>query len=921
MGRKTRVSLFSSSLTGKSMLLRITSLAIVVLSFSASATAEQYPGKEWTVLESPRQMGWSEEKLAEARDFTHTLDTAAVVIVQGGVVVDQWGTPALPLKCHSLRKSVLSLLFGNHVDNGTIDLERTLAELGINDNEPSLTEMEKKARISDLLKARSGIYHPALYETAAMAARRPERGSHPANTFWYYNNWDFNTVGTVFENLTGRSIFEEFERQLAGPLQLQDFVRPRHTRYVTGDDSVHPAYPFVLSTRDLARIGLLALRKGLWQDKQLVPRDWIAESTRSYSDAGSSGGYGYMWWVTVEGKQYPGISLPEGSFSARGFRGQYLVVVPEWDLVVCHRVNSFQDKTAVSKADFGKLLVLIAAARPEQPPKQKSTVSRDTEKRFDLLLRGGTVIDGTGKPAFQADVGVGKGRIVAVGNLTDHGAERVIDARGKIVAPGFIDMHSHADRGLLDEDPLRRSAPNLVTQGITTVVVNQDGRGPESIASQRGEMEDLGVGLNVVQLIGHGTVRRAVMKNDYRRTATRDEIEAMGELVRQGMEEGAFGMSAGLEYVPGRWSNEREMNALVARLAPDKGVYVVHERSSGSSPMWYLPSRDDPRQPSMIDNIRELINISESTGVNVVATHIKAKGVDFWGSSRIMIDMIDKARAGGVKIFADQYAYNTSGTDGRIVLIPGWLGGRLAGTGLQIEGMSPAELVEKAIGVPAIDKDMRLDIAHEIMRRGGAAQILVLEYPDKTYVGQSLAMLAEADKCDAVQMAVRLQLEGDRKRPGGVRLRGFSMSEKDVAALAGQSWTCTSTDGAITLPGDGPVHPRFYGAFPRKIRLFALEQGFISLEEAIRVSTSLTAGILGLPERGSVKEGFHADLVVFDPERLRDRADAFEPHRYSEGIEQVLIGGELVVDRDKYIGKLAGSVINRNEIPRPIRKD
>ena len=887
------------------------------------SAAEQFPGKEWTVLDSPQQMGWSLEKLAEARELSSTLDTAAVMIVQGGVVVDQWGTPALPLKCHSVRKSLLSLLFGTYVASGTIDLDKTLAELGIDDNQPSLTETEKQARISDLLKARSGIYHPALYETAAMAARRPERGSHERNTFWYYNNWDFNTTGAIFEHLTGRSIFEEFENKLAGPLELQDFVRERHTKYVTGDDSVHPAYPFVLSTRDLARIGLLALRQGRWQGKQLVPREWIAESTHSYSDAGNSGGYGYMWWVAVDGKQYPGISLPEGSFSARGFRGQYLVVVPAWDLVVCHRVNSFQEKTAVSKTEFGKMLALIAAARPQKvvSPGNDGAATPPEAPQLDVLLVGGTVIDGTGMPRFVADVGVRQGRIVAVGDLAGTSAARVIDVRGRIVTPGFIDMHSHADRGLVDEDPLRRSAPNLATQGITTVVVNQDGRGPDSIAQQRATMQQLGVGLHVVQLIGHGTVRRAVMGGDYRRPATAAEIKAMALEVQRGMEEGAFGMSAGLEYVPGRWSTEQEMRALVEQLAPYKGVYVVHERSSGSSPMWYFPSRDDPRQPSMIDNIRELINISESTGVNVVATHIKAKGVDFWGSSRIMIDMINKARSSGVNIYADQYAYNTSGTDGRIVLIPGWLKQRLEETGISTEGLSPAELVERGIAHQAVDKDMRLDIDHEIMRRGGAAQILVLEYPDKTYVGQSLAQLAAAGKCDQVEMAIRLQLMGDRDRPGGVRLRGFSMSEKDVAALASQNWTCTSTDAAITLPGDGPVHPRFYGAFPRKLRRFAMQQELISLEEAVRVSTSLTASILGLPERGMVKEGFHADLVVLDPVRLRDRADAFEPHRYSEGIEQVLVGGELVVDREQYIGKLAGSVLDRNQLRRPVIKD
>ena len=415
---------------------------------------------------------WSAEKLADARDYSKTIDTAAVVVLHEGEVVDQWGPVALPLKCHSVRKSLLSALFGQHVHDGTIDLNESLADLGIDDNEPSLTSEEKTATVGDLLKARSGVYHPALYETAGMAARRPARGSHAPNTFWYYNNWDFNTLGAIFRQKTGQDLFEEFEQKLATPLRFQDFERRRDTRYVTGSDSNHPAYPFQLSTRDLARFGQLMLQKGRWKDQQLVPETWVAESTASYSDAGTSGGYGYMWWVAVDGKHLPGATLPAGSYSARGYRGQYLVIVPDWNLVVCHRVNTHQKGTSVSKTDFGKLLSMILAAMPEthsvgRPERGEPRQNESAEARvarpslqsdgqpanFDILVRNGSVMDGTGKQRFTADIGINGNLIAAVGNLSESTAARVVNAERQIVCPGFIDMHSHAEIGLVHVDP------------------------------------------------------------------------------------------------------------------------------------------------------------------------------------------------------------------------------------------------------------------------------------------------------------------------------------------------------------------------------------------------------------------------------------------------------------------------------------
>lgn len=879
---------------------------------------------------------WSAEKLAKAKAYSQTLDTAAVVILQDGVVVDQWGPVALPLKCHSVRKSLLSAMFGQHVQDGTIDLNESLAAMGIDDNQPSLTAEEKKATVSDLLKARSGVYHPALYETAAMAARRPVHGSHAPNTFWYYNNWDFNTLGSIFRQKTGRDLFEEFEKKLAAPLKFQDFKRSRDTRYVTGSDSNHPAYPFQLSTRDLARFGQLMLQKGRWNGQQIVPEAWVAESTSSYSDAGTSGGYGYMWWVAAHGKHFPGVTLPAGSYSARGYRGQYLVMVPDWNLVVCHRVNTYQKGTAVSKSEFGKLMSLIVSAMPKAASVDRAERSEFRQRgtansfalspggsgqrkdksiaRFDIIIRNGCVIDGTGKQRFSADVGLNDNRITAVGDLSQATAARVVDAKGQIVCPGFIDLHSHAEKGLVHDDPARRSAPNLITQGITTVVVNQDGGGPLDLVTQKKNMTQLGIGMNVIQTLGHGTIRRKVMGDDHKRPASPEEIESMQKLLLSALRNGAFGMSAGLEYVPGRWSTAREMEALAQTVAYFNGVCIVHERSSGSRPMWFLPSRDSADQPSMLDNIRELIEISSATGVTMVATHIKARGTDFWGESTQINDLIRRARSEGLPVFADQYPYNTSGSDGRIVLIPDWVFAEKGDADNDDDTVNFTDQLQRVLQDADRAAELRKDIAWEITRRGGAENILILEHPDQKTVGQSLKEFASTKSLSPVEAAIELQLKGDAKRRGGVRLRAFSMDEKDVEAFARTSWTATSSDAGIALPEDGPVHPRFYGAFPRKIRHYAIDRGLMSIEEAVRVSTSLPADILRLQKRGSIKVGHAADLVIFDATTIRDRADAFHPHRFAEGINFVIVNGSIAVDDGQWLGTLSGEVLLRNNL-------
>jgi len=241
-----------------------------------------------------------------------------------------------------------------------------MAELGI-DDKPPLTEIEKKATIRDCLKARSGIYHTALYESAGMKALKPKRHTQDPGAFWYYNNWDFNVLCTIFEKLTGKKIFEAMEEEIARPIGMEHFSA-KDGWYVTGEESIHPAYPFRITAHDFARFGLLMLREGRWNDQQVIPADWIAEITSYYSDAAlyASDGYGYMWWVAKQGNKYPhlpNVKLKDGAYSARGAGGHYILVLPEYDMVIVHRVNTYQRGQAVSSSQMGRLVNLILASK------------------------------------------------------------------------------------------------------------------------------------------------------------------------------------------------------------------------------------------------------------------------------------------------------------------------------------------------------------------------------------------------------------------------------------------------------------------------------------------------------------------------------------------------------------------------------
>ena len=321
-----------------------------------------FPGETWAKAESPEVRGWSSADLAAARAFSREIGSTAVMIVESGVVVDAWGGIATKSNLHSVRKSLLSGLIGIAVDEGKIDLASNLEELGIDDNEPSLTPVEKQATVGDLIKARSGIYHAALYETRRMTASKPPRGSHEPGSFWHYNNWDFNALGTIYEQQTGETIFESFEDRIAGPLQMEDY-RPSDGEYVTGAKSEHAAYPFRMTARDLARFALLYLREGRWADRQIVSADWVAESTAAHSSIGAESGYGYMWWTGSGGGVQPNVLIPAGGYFAAGWGGQYAFVFPSLDLVVVHRVNTDGDHAYPANRQIGRLLWMILAAK------------------------------------------------------------------------------------------------------------------------------------------------------------------------------------------------------------------------------------------------------------------------------------------------------------------------------------------------------------------------------------------------------------------------------------------------------------------------------------------------------------------------------------------------------------------------------
>ncbi|NQU56023.1 MAG: beta-lactamase family protein [Rhodospirillales bacterium] len=336
--------------------------------------ADTFPGKTWTKLANPESQGWSSAKLKKAKAYSEVLDTAAVMIVHDGVLIDSWGEISRKFPSASIRKSLLSALIGIQEMKGKIHLTDTLEKLNIQDFPAELSRSERQARVVDLLMARSGVYHEAAGETSQMKYNRPSRGSHEHGEYWYYNNWDFNALGTIYEAAIDEKIPDSLAKFIAAPLQMQDFDID-DVGYFHEKISRHPAFYIRTSARDLARFGLMYLKEGRWMDRQIIPPEWVRNSTSllsnitlpsyTHTDKTSPTGYGYMWWVFREGGFFPSLKIKGRAFFAHGYRGQFLIVIPAQNLVVVHLVNKWDPTELVSFDQMGNLLSLILEAAPQ----------------------------------------------------------------------------------------------------------------------------------------------------------------------------------------------------------------------------------------------------------------------------------------------------------------------------------------------------------------------------------------------------------------------------------------------------------------------------------------------------------------------------------------------------------------------------
>ncbi|HKW61307.1 MAG TPA: amidohydrolase family protein [Candidatus Acidoferrum sp.] len=500
-----------------------------------------------------------------------------------------------------------------------------------------------------------------------------------------------------------------------------------------------------------------------------------------------------------------------------------------------------------------------------------------SRERLDLLLLGGQVVDGSGSAPRAEDVGIGGDRIVFLGDASRARvtSERTLDVHGLIVCPGFIDPHTHTLEDL--SSPERHGNVNYLMQGVTTVVTGNDGGGSPHVAKTLDLWQKQGVGTNAVLLVGHGAVRHEVLGNaDVQPTP--EQLESMKALVRSAMQEGAFGISTGLFYVPGSFAKTEEVIELSKVVAAMGGYYDSHMRD------------EDSYSIGLLGSIAETIRIGREAKIPVHISHIKALGPQVWGKSVDAIQMIEKARAEGVAVTADQYPYIASGSSLVASLLPAW-----AQEGKREEVL--ARLDDASLR-PRLLKE----VEENLKRRGGADSLLFTSSEARELVGKRLSDVAKEKNLLPVEAALAIMHE---RKLEGLAVASFIMNEDDVIHFMKQPWVMTGSDGSYG-------HPRMFGTFPRKLRVYVYEKKAITLPFMIHVSSDLTARTIRIPERGLLKAGYFADVIAFDPTTVADKSTYEHPDELAVGMKYVIVNGKLAVEDGKYNGAMAG---------RPLRKE